>query len=299
MPTRPDAAAGGAVVVPLFRDAGAETEDEEVAVGLPPASAASGAGVTATAPALAGPPVWLLIGPNYAGKTTFARWAAERMIAAGRGAVLAAADPANRTLAGFFAGVAQPATNDAAQTAAWLRRLVEHAMAERLAAVVDLGGGDTSLGRLLDAVPDLAEAMEAAGVAPVAAYFLGPRVDDLGALASFEARGFRPGATAVVLNHGRVDAGMDPEAAFGAIRRHSAFRAALARGAVVLEMPRLSPPELALDIERKRLPFAMARDGVVPEGRRVAPIGGLNRAAVRAWLERMEAAFAPVAAWLP
>lgn len=297
MATRTDAA-GGAVVVPLFgREV--DTEDEEVPVGLPPASAAAGPALAAPMPALAGPPVWLLIGPNYAGKTTFARWAAERMVEAGRSAVLAAADPANRTLAGFFEAVAQPPTNDAAQTTAWLRRLVEHAMAQRLPALVDLGGGDTSLGRLLEAVPGLVEAMEASGVAPVAAYFLGPRVDDLGALAAFEARGFRPGATAVVLNHGRVDAGMDPAAAFAAVRRHSALRAAVGRGAVLLEMPRLAPPELALDIERKRLPFAMARDGVVPAGRRVAPIGGLDRAAVRAWLARMEAAFAPVAAWLP
>jgi hypothetical protein len=298
MPTKPGPT-GGAVVVPLFGYADADSDDEEVPIGLPPSSAAARPAVAAKATALAGPPVWLLIGPNYSGKTTFARWVAGRMMEAGRSAVLAAADPANRTLAQFFDKVTQPPTNDAVQTAAWLRRLVEHAMVHQLPAVVDMGGGDTSFGRLLDEVPGLAEAMEAAGVSPVAAYFLGPRVDDLGTLASFEARGFRPEATAVVLNHGRVDAGMDPDAAFAAVRRHSAFRAAVERGATVLEMPRLSPPELALDIERKRLHFAMARDGIVPEGRRVAPIGGLNRAAVRAWMDRMEAAFGPVAAWLP
>lgn len=298
MPTKPGAT-GGAVVVPLFGRGDTDPDDEEVPVGLPPSSASAGPAVAAKAPPLAGPPIWLLIGPNYSGKTTFARWAAGRMMEAGRSAVLAAADPANRTLAQFFGEVTQPPTNDAAQTAAWLRRLVEHAMAHRLPAVVDLGGGDTSLGRLLEEVPGLAGAMEEAGVSPVAAYFLGPRVDDLGTLGSFEARGFRPGATAVVLNHGRVDAGMDPEAAFAAVQRHSAFRAAVERGAVVLEMPRLSPPELALDVERKRLHFAAARDGTVPEGRKVAPIGGLNRAAVRAWMERMEAAFGPVADWLP
>jgi hypothetical protein len=40
--------------------------------------------------------------------------------------------------------------------------------------------------------------MDDAGVAPVAVYTLGPRVDDLAALASFEAIGFRPGATVLV-----------------------------------------------------------------------------------------------------
>jgi hypothetical protein len=134
--------------------------------------------------------------------------------------------------------------------------------------------------------------MEESGVAPVAAYFLGPRVDDLGSLATFEATGFRPRTTAVVLNHARVDAGMDPAEAFEPIRRHSAFRAAVARGAVVVEMPRLDPPELALEVERRRLHFAAARDG---DG----GLGPLDRAGVRTWMERMEAAFAPVEAWLP
>ncbi|MBX9701728.1 MAG: hypothetical protein K2X74_20000, partial [Acetobacteraceae bacterium] len=86
--------------------------------------------------------------------------------------------------------------------------------------------------------------------------------------------------------------GPDPAEAFAPIRRHSAVRGAIARGAVVVEMPRLDPPELALEVERKRLGFGAARDG---EG----GLGPLNRAGIRAWMERMERAFAPVEPWLP
>jgi hypothetical protein len=270
-------------------------DEPEVRVGLPPmrAPAAQKGQPAVRAADLGGrPPAWFLVGPNYSGKTTFARWAVGRMLEGGRTAFLAALDPLNRTLADFFEGVEQPPTADPGLTPGWLRALVEHLMRERIPAVADMGGGDTSLARLVADLPGLAEAMEESGVAPVAAYFLGPRVDDLGSLATFEATGFQPKATVLVLNHARVDAGMEPGEAFVPIRRHSAFRGAVARGAMVVEMPRLDPPELALEVERRRLHFGAARDG---EG----GLGPLDRAGVRAWMDRMEAAFALVEAWLP
>lgn len=279
-----------------FRRERQSAEEVEVRVGLPPmrpAAVPDAATAASHAAGLGGhPPVWFLIGPNYTGKTTFARWAVERMLAGGRSSLLAALDPLNRTLADFFEGVEQPPSADPSLTPGWLRALVEHLMRERLPAVADMGGGDTSLSRLIADIPALAETMEEAGIAPVAAYFLGPRVDDLGSLASFEAAGFQPRATLLVLNTARVDAGLDPAEAFAPIRRHSAFRAAVGRGAAVVELPRLDPPELALEVERKRLGFGAARDG---EG----GLGPLDRAGVRAWLDRMDRAFAAVETWLP
>lgn len=279
-----------------FRRVRDGSDEPEVAVGLPPTRATAVPDREARgqkAADLGGrPPVWFLIGPNYSGKTTFARWAADRMFTAGRSAFLGALDPLNRTLAAFFEEVEQPSSADPSLTPAWLRSVVEHLMRERLPAIADMGGGDTSLARLISDLPDLAETMEEAGVAPVAAYFLGPRVDDLSSLATFEASGFRPRATLLVLNGARADAGLDPAEAFAPIRRHSAVRAAVARGALVVEMPRLDPPDLALEVERKRLGFGAARDG---EG----GLGPLDRAGVRAWMDRMERAFAPVEPWLP
>jgi hypothetical protein len=62
-------------------------------------------------------------------------------------------------------------------------------------------------------------------------------------------------------------------------------------------MPRLLTADLAREIERKRLSFAQARDGLAPEG--TSPIGVYDRSLVRSWLQQMEEAFAPVAGWLP
>ena len=79
---------------------------------------------------------------------------------------------------------------------------------------------------------------------------------------------------------------------------HSSFRDAVARGAVVVWVPALESAVMQ-EIEAKRLDFGLARDGLVPEGATFQPIGGLRRSMVRRWLERMEAAFAPIESWLP
>src|SRR4029077_14480485 len=104
-----------------------------------------------------------------------------------------------------------------AATSRWLEALLRDVMDEKASAMVDLGGGDTALHKLLTAVPDLAVALDGAGVAPVAVYTLGPRVDDLAALASFEALGFQPAATVLVRNEGLADGMTDREDAFARI----------------------------------------------------------------------------------
>lgn len=290
-------------VVQLFGPRVADDE-EEIAVGLPsPTPSFAGLKADGSAalvlPELAGrPKVWFVIGPGRSGKTTFIRYVMD-VVAAGSGSALAAAlDPQNRSLANFLDGVAQPPTNDAAAVARWLESLLRAMMENGTSALLDLGGGDTSLGRVLSDVPDLATAMEGAGVAPVAIYTLGPRVDDLASLATFEAQGFQPRATALVLNEGLTDPTMAREEAFARVMRHSAFKAAVARGAAVLWMPRLEP-SVAADIEAKRLSFPAARDGVLPTSRTIAPLGVFDRSRVRAWMNGMDAMLAPVTAWLP
>jgi hypothetical protein len=289
-----------AEVISLFGRPPRLDEEPEIRVGLPPAGAASS---TSASPLVAAldlsdrPKAWLLIGAGGGGKTTLARWMGWRMHEAGRTALLAALDPQNRSLASWFSGVEQPPTSDGAQSARWLRTVLKYLMAEKHSACLDFGGGDTALARLLDTAPEFAEAMAEAGVEPVACYVLTPRVDDLASLESFEAMGFKPLATAIVLNEGKVDSTLGRDEAFARIRRHSAFRAAVDRGAVPVWMPRLEP-EVAAEIEGKRLQFGHARDGLVPPGAGFAPIGGLERSMVRRWLERMEREFEPLRTWL-
>lgn len=275
--------------------------EEEVSVGLPAPVAGQPAPQNpgAAAVELSGrAKAWFAIGPGRSGKTTLLRYLAESIMGSGREAMFAALDAQNRSLKGFLDGVLEPPSNDAAAVAKWLEKLLRHLMAGPHSALLDLGGGDTSLGRLLADVPDLADALENAGVSPVAVYTLGPRVDDLASLASFEARGFQPRATALVLNEGLADPTLPREDAFARVLRHSAFRAALARGAVVLWMPRLEP-SVAAEVEAKRLHFSDARDGLQPEGRQAAPLGAFDRSRVRKWLSLMDAELAPIRTWLP
>jgi hypothetical protein len=244
-----------------------------------------------------GPRAIFAVGPGRTGKTTLLRYLIEAMPADGT-ALAAALDPQNRSLATFMSGVHQPEATDPAGVARWAEELLGYVMAEKVSAFLDLGGGDLSFGKLLSDVPDLAGSLESAGVAPVALYTLSPRVDDLGVLDSYERQGFRPRATALILNAGLADPTAPPEDVFGRVLRHSVFRSAVERGAVPIWMPRLDA-QVAADIEGKRLGFTRARDGITPEGQPGAILGPFARARVKKWLADMERAFSPLRSWFP
>lgn len=193
-------------------------------------------------------------------------------------------------MADWFAGVEQPETSDPNQTQRFLRDVLGYLTGNSQSGLLDFGGGDVSLAKLIDLVPTMTDDM-------IAVYCLTSRVDDLAPLQTMEELGFRPEATMLVLNEGRVDSSQTREEAFARILRHSDVRAAIARGAVPVWMPRLEP-DVAAMIEARRLTFGMARDGLVPPGAKFAPIGGFERSMARRWLERMEQEFAAMASWL-
>jgi len=213
---------------------------------------------------------------------------------AGRQVLIADVDRTNATLTSYFEGVQRPPEGDESSVSAWLEKLLTFAMAQKLSAYIDLGGGDTTLRRLVSEVRDLVAMLEASGVTVVAAYLLGPQTDDLSPLATLETAGFQPAATALVLNEGLVEASLPREDAFARVLRHSAFRAAVARGAVPLWMPRLLP---AGEIEARRVMFGQAAIGTVPTGRKQTPLGPFDQGRTRAWLETMRAELAPVHSW--
>ncbi len=289
-----------AEIIPFRRGASLDDESE-----IPLASASSSTAVAGrdrlgpVALNLTGKPkVWFLIGPNGSGKTALARWIGWNVAGEGRTVLMAALDPQNRSLATWFSNVMQPDNNDGTQTARWLRDFLQHAMDRMESAILDFGGGDTALAKLVNEAPDLDAVLAAAGVTAVACYMIGPRVEDLASLDALERAGFQPAATVIVMNEGRVDSTLSREEAFARVLRHGAFTRAVARGATVLWMPRLEP-EVAAEIEGKRLTFGQARDGQVPAGAKFAPIGGFKRSMVRRWLDAMVHEFAPVASWMP
>jgi hypothetical protein len=275
-------------------------DEDEVAVGLPALGRSNPSRAFFAAKTAIDlserPKAWFLIGRGKTGKTTLIRWMAERMAEAGRGAVLADMDRTNATLSSYTPDVQRPPEGDEAASARWLERLLAFVMEQKTSALIDLGGGDTTLRRLIAEMPDLGSMLQEAGVAPVAAYLLGPQPDDLSPLATLEQAGFRPTATALVLNEGLAEIGGDREEVFARILRHSAFNGAVKRGAVPVWMPRLIP---AGEIEARRVHFAQARDGVARDDRRQAPLGPFDRSRVRAWLSNMDTELAGIASWMP
>ena len=289
-------------VVSVFRRRPIAEGETEIKIGLAPASTTGrpvAAAVKSSLDLTSKPKVWFMIGGGNSGKTVEVRWLVGRMQEQGRQAILAALDPANRSLATWFEGVEQPPSSDGAQTARWLREFLTFLMTEKQhTAMLDFGAGDTALAKLVDAAPSIAATMEDAGLAPVACYTLTPRVDDLAALDTLEAAGFQPKATVLLFNEGRADSSMSRDEAFARVLRHSTVRAALERGAVPIWLPRLEP-EVMAEVEGRRLQFVQARDGQVPDGASFPPIGGFERAMVRRWMERQEAAHAAISTWLP
>jgi hypothetical protein len=236
------------------------------------------------------PKVIMASGTGGTGKTTLLRWICEKAFERddGNQLMLATVDPVNRELAQYFADTVSPNTRDAA---AWLERLLAKIVETKWSAAIDFGGGDTSLPKLVEEIPDLLTVMNEAAIAPVAMYLLSPRVDDLTPLSEMQEAGFQPKATALVLNEGRVDTSRDPAREFALLRRHPVYRAAIENGAVEVWMPRLYA---AQQIEARRITYRQAAAGTG-----TAPLGVFDRSRVHRWLATMDTAFAPIASWMP
>jgi hypothetical protein len=242
------------------------------------------------------PKVVMAIGLGGAGKTTLMRWIGERSVERGSTVSLVAGDPENRELVDYFDGVLQPESFEAAAITSWMERFLTFAMNNKRSALIDFGGGDQSLASIVAEMPDLATMMTNAGTPAVALYVVSPRIADLSPLATMEAAGFQPDATAIVLNTGIGDPTVPAEERFARTLNHPTFKAAVERGALPIWMPRL---HAAKAVEDRRIPFGTARDGKMPSGRKGAPLSMFDQSRVRHWLQQMEEAFAPVASWLP
>lgn len=242
------------------------------------------------------PKVILLAGRGKTGKTTAIRWMSERALTAGRPLLMGDVDPGNIGFGTYFKGVHEPPDRDNPEIAfRWLEEFIAHAIEHWQTAVIDLGGGDTTLRRLADELPDLAKHADANGVAIVVLYFIGPQIDDLSPIASMAQREFRPHATAIIMNEASVQVGMTREQAFAPVSQYPLLRDVFERGAVPVWMPKLLPWEA---IELKRAHFIPARDGATAkDGRPI--LGPFDRSRVRAWLDAMETQWSGIQTWLP
>ena len=235
------------------------------------------------------------VGRGKTGKTTGIRWLAEKTLLNGTPLLMADLDTTNDTFSRYVDKVARPPeTIDPAMSLKWLDRLLQHSLTQKISALIDLGGGDTILRRLAIELPDLVALFEAQSFAVVLFHTVGPQEEDLSPLAALQGLGFKPTASAIILNEAMVDVGETRDIAFARILRHSAVCRAIGEGAVPVFMPRLLA---AQPVEIRRLKF---RDAVAGKtGRGDTPLGPFDRARVRLWLEAMDANFAGVSSWLP
>ena len=230
-------------------------------------------------------------GRGKTGKTTLLRWMAEQGMARDQAFLMADIDPTNASFSSYFDGVARPATDEPAGVSRWLQQFIDHAIRHRHSALIDLGGGDTTLRTIATEMPGFADAIEAAGVSPVMFYLAGAQPDDLAPIAALANRGFNPKARAIVLNESTGELGVNRVQAFGHVVRNPVFIDQIAGGGINLWMPRL---QAASAVELRRSSFSAARDGLTKP-----PLGIFDRTRVKVWLEQMDVQFAGVRSWMP
>lgn len=244
------------------------------------------------------PRLIFLAGRGGTGKTLLLRWFCEVILGRGSTIVIADGDRTNRSLPKYFEGVLAPPSADHGTVKRWLEAIINSMTIERFDAVVDLGGGDIVLKDLARDI-DLCSALTEAGIDVVLLHVVGPEIEHLSYLASTEAAGplgaplFGPERTAVILNEGLVSTDDELADVFSSLREHRVFRAAIARGARPIVMPKLRP---ALEVNRRHVLFAAAAGGATSDG--LPPMTFVDRQRVIMWLRMMDAAFKDIAEWI-
>lgn len=221
-------------------------------------------------------------GRQRVGKTTFLNTTAQFLRAHGAEFILWNADKMNRTysLSNFHPDVLEPSSADAEDGKAWLEGRFTDMVVNKYNALLDIGGGETPLNRLVEEVA-IVRTLERRGHRILLAHVVGPEMADLDYLERFLAGGlFAPQATLIVLNQGLVLNGRSASFAFGAVRQHPALMEAMKKGAKMVMMPSLACMSQVTD---RGLTFADAMNGVSKPG--TQPLSFFDQERVATWWE--------------
>jgi hypothetical protein len=244
------------------------------------------------------PVLVMVVGRQRVGKTSFLNTTVQFLRAHGGKVTVWNADMLNRTysLSMFSEDVLEPTSADAEDVKAWLEERFSDLIEHGYDAVLDIGGGDTPLARLVEEVP-IVRTLERRGIRVVLVHVLGPEMADLDYLERFMSENLlAPQATLIVLNDGLVITGRSANFAFGKVRQHPALIDAALNGAKVVLMPKLACMSQVTD---RHLSFADAMNNAGKPG--TEPLSFFDQERVALWWERdLPPFFGSIPAlWLP
>lgn len=228
------------------------------------------------------PIVMIVVGRQRVGKTTVLNTTIQFLRMHGGEVVVWNADKLNRTysLSMFHPDALEPPSADPEDVKAWLEDRFAHLVEHRYDAVLDIGGGDTPLARLVEEVA-IVRTLERRGIRVLLVHVVGPEMADLDYLERFLAQNlFTAEATLIVLNDGLVLTGRSANFAFSRVKEHPALIDAAVNGAKVVLMPKLACMSQVTD---RGLTFAEAMNGVSKPG--TQPLSFFDQERVATWWE--------------
>ena len=248
------------------------------------------------------PVIIMVLGRQRVGKTSFLNAVAQYLKARRAEFEIWDGDQQNTSynLSLFHRGALRSSEADPEEVKVWLEQRFSSVIENRTSAILDIGGGDTPLGRLVQDVP-VAETLEGAGVRVVLVHVVGPETADLDYLGRFSAGDlFVSRRTLVVLNAGLVLSGRSVKGAFSQTMEHPTLRAVLRNGGKIVEMPRLA---CMSEVTDRGLSFedALAGAGAGTSPNDLAPLNLFDKARVRKWWhQELPKMFRDIPAdWLP
>lgn len=244
------------------------------------------------------PVLFVTVGRQRVGKTTLENLVIQALRERGANLQIWNADQLNVTysLSLFHPDVLQPPSTDFEDVKAWLEERIQDQMDGQYDALLDVGGGETALSRLVQEIP-IVQTMESHGIRVVLVHVIGPEQADVDYLQHFMRHElFTPEATLIVLNGGLVLSGRSIGNAFADIFEHPVIAEAESKGAVVAIMPALSCMSKVTD---RGLTFLEAAEGTT-KGKHTR-LSFFDQERVSIWWRKAVPAFLATipAHWLP
>lgn len=187
------------------------------------------------------PVLFVGYGRQRVGKTTLLNTIAQALRQRGAEFKIWNADQLNTTynLNLFHSDVLNPPSTDFEDIKVWLEDRIQDQIDGQYDAVLDITGGESPLSRIVQEVP-IVKTLESQGIRVVVAHVIGPEQADVDYLKRVMANSlFTPEATLIILNGGLVMPGRSVTGAFAAIYEHPVIVDALAKNAVIVQMPAL------------------------------------------------------------